>query len=254
MKHYKKWSCFVLLTALMAACTEEDYKLYDTGQKDSVFFEYIDENEETATELDYVFNYDISNVHTVEIPVKLMGMPSDKERRISVKAVDEDTDMVEGIHYTIDAAVIPADAVESVLKVNLLRDKDPKIQEQAFTVTLELVEGDDLGAVGQTRFKITYSDIRPTQRPDWWSTWSGLSVYSFEAAQQFFKYFYELAPAANKQIFDEMIGAYGDYFVKAGSVQGPFAMYSNFLARYVTMPMYEDLKDVFEWQAIPQVN
>lgn len=254
MKHYKKWGCLVLLATLMVACKEEDYKLYDTGQKDSVFFEYIDADEEVATELDYVFNYDIANVHTVEIPVKLMGMPSDKERRISVKVVDEDTDMVEGTHYTIDEAVIPAGAVDGVLKVNLLRDKDPKIQEQAFTVMIELVEGDDLGAVGQTRFKITYSDIRPAQRPRWWGTWNALPVYSFEAAQQFFKYFYELAPVANKQVFDEMIEAYGDYFVKAGSMQGPFAMYTNFLARYVTMPMYEDLKDEFEWQAVPSVN
>lgn len=252
MKRCKFWGGAVLLGLLMA-CTDEDYKLYDTAQKDSVFFEYIDENEEEAVSVEYAFNFDVATIHTIEIPVKLMGMPVDHDRTISLIAVKDSTDMVEGVHYTVDDAVIPANEVGTVLKVNLLRENDPKLQEKAFTLLLEIVENEDLRAVGQKYFKITYSDIHPTQRPDWWYTYLGLPVYSYEAAQQFFKYFYELAPVANRDVYNEMIKAYGDYFVKAVYLQGPFVIYTNFLLKYVQIPMYNDLKDKFEWQAVPSM-
>ena len=72
----------------------------------------------------------------------------------------------------------------------------------------------------------------------------------------FFKYFYELAPKANKAVFDEMITAYGDYFIKAKDMEqgGPMAFYDAFLAKYVLIPMYNDTKDVMEWQDVPHVN
>ena len=69
-----------------------------------------------------------------------------------------------------------------------------------------------------------------------------------------FRYFYELAPVANRDVFDEMIARYGDYFVKATNMQGPLAMYDTFLYKYVIMKMYDDTKDQLEWQAVPTIN
>lgn len=252
MKRYKIWGWTALLIALIA-CTDEDYKLYDTAQKDAVFFEYLNDKNEEITSVEYAFNYDVATIHTIEVPIKLMGMPTDHDRKISLVPVEASSDMIEGIHYKVDETIIPANEVKSVVKVHLLRENDPKLQEQAFTLTLEIGENDDLRAVGQKYFTITYSDIHPAERPSWWPTYSALPVYSYEAAQQFFKYFYELAPVANKDVFDEMIKAYGDYFVKAVAMQGPFAMYTNFLVKYVQMPMYNDLKDEFEWQDVPSM-
>ena len=54
-----------------------------------------------------------------------------------------------------------------------------------------------------------------------------------------------------QEVFDKMISLYGEYFKKAKSSQGPLAMYSNFLTRYVLVPMYADYKDAFTWQDIP---
>lgn len=252
MKLYK--ICMgALLLAGTAACTDEDYKLYDTGQKDAVFFEYRNDNEEIATSVDYAFNYDIAEEHIVRIPVRLMGMPVERDRKVTLVADAASTDMVEGVHYRVDETVIPAGEVASEAVVHLLRNNDPALQERAFTLVLEIAENEELRAVGQKNFTLTYSDIRPTDRPGWWTTWTAIPVYSYEAAQQFFRYFYELAPAANKAVFDEMIAAYGDYFVRAGSMRGPFAMYTNFLLKYVQIPMYEDLKDEFEWQDVPSM-
>lgn len=248
----KSFFCLLLLGSAVA-CTNEDYKLYDTKQKDSVFFDYVNDKDETVDSIDYQFQYDIATVHTVEVPVALMGMPVDHDRVISLVPVEGETTMKEGIHYTIEDAVLPANSVRTNIKINLLRDKDPEVQKQRFELKLEIKEDDDLRSVGQKFFTVTYSDIRPTERPEWWVTYAKMPVYSFEAAQVFFKYFYELAPKANPAVYQEMITAYGDYFVKAGSMQGPYAMYTNFLVKYVLMPMYQETGDQFEWQAIPSL-
>lgn len=251
MKKIYKYICCAVLLSCSGACTNEDYKLYDTGQKDSVFFEYLNDKEEVVTSVDYKFNYDIGDTHTIEIPVTLMGMPVDHDRQIELAPVKEETDMVEGTHYVIKSAVLPANAVGTKVIINLLRDKDPQLLERSFKLKLALVENEDLRSVGLNTFTITYSDIRPAIRPDWWPTYAPLPTYSYESAQVFFKYFYELAPKANKDVFDEMIAKYGDYFVKAVSMQGPLAMYDIFLKRYVLIPMYADHKDSFPWQKIP---
>lgn len=251
--NYKVILVFLSLAMLFAACTDENYKVYDTTQKDAVFFDYVDNKGVSTDSVNYAFNYDIATVHTINIPVRLMGMPSAHERKLSISPVDSLTTMVEGTHYTIDNAVLPADSVQTTIKVNLIRNKDSQLREKTFVLYLRLGENDDLRAVGKKDFKISYSDIRPAERPDWWVTYAPFPTYSFESAQLFFQYFYANAPKANPDVFDEMITAYGDYFTKATSMQGPYAMYTNFLVKYVLIPMYKDHKDDIEWQSVPSL-
>ncbi len=239
------------MAMLMASC-EEDYKLYDTTQTDSVFFNYVDENDKQQTELEYSFGFDIAQEHAVKIPVNLMGVPKTNARNIKLQVVEDKTDMVEGVNYVIDRAEVAADAVEDEVVIRLLRDKDPEIQTKQKQLTLEIIDNGELRPTGQSTFTVKYSDIRP-ERPDWWEvgSWSTLPVYSFENAQLFFKYFYELMPKGNKEIYDEMIETYGDYFVDAKALKGPMAMYSDILKKYVLIPMYNDTKDEIEWQSVP---
>lgn len=241
--------------ALLATSCEDDYKLYDTTQTDSVFFNYVDEStRKEAAELSYSFDYDIAQEHEIKIPVNLMGVPKDHARQIELQVVADKTDMVEGVNYTIERAEVAANEVLDTVVVKVLRDKDPEILTQQKQLTLEIVDNGELRPTGQNTFTIKYSDIRPTDRPDWWSTWSSMPVYSFENAQLFFDYFYRLMPQGSKAVYDEMIAAYGDYFVKARSLQGPLAMYGDILAKYVLIPMYNDTKDKIQWQSVPTVN
>ena len=212
MKVLRNILCLGCVVSMLAACTEDDYKVYDTTQKDSVFFQYKNNRQEVDTIVDYSFGYDIANVHTVEIPVILMGMPSSTDRVIAVAALPDSTTMIEGTHYTIENAVIPA--------------------------------GDDLRSVKNSFFKIVYSDIRPTVAPVWWPRWGGFPTYSFENVQLFFDYFYRLAPEANLSIYNEMIEGYGHYFVNARSQQGPFVNYEAFLRNYVSIPLYNEHPEV----------
>lgn len=242
------WGAALLLMA--SACTEEDYKLYDPTQKDSVFFEYRNNRNEITDTIDYAFNYDIATSHIVEIPVTLMGMPKDYERTISLIADHDSTTMKEGINYTITNNVIPANAVKGTIHVNLLRDLDPEIRIKSKKLMLTIGENDDLKSVGETRITIKYSDIRPTERPAWWLTFGPKPVYSYENVQLFFEYFYRLAPEASPEIFNEMIDGYGDYFVKATGVLGPFTLYEGFLRQYVLIPLYNDHPEL-EWIQSP---
>lgn len=245
--------CMGLLTAF-SACTEDDYKLYDTTQKDSVFFEYRNSNNEQIDNLEYAFNFDIATVHTIEIPVTLMGMPKDYDRTIRIDVIEENSTMVENVNYTITDNIIPANAVSGTVKVNLIRDLDPDILTAPKSLALTIGENDDLRSVGVNSFTITYSDIRPSERPSWWSVSSSspLPAYSFENAQLFFQYFYEYAPKADINLFNEMIAKYGDYFVDAVALQGPIAMYSAFIQNYVCLPLYRDHPEIGWPYAIPE--
>ena len=242
------------LALAASACSEEDYKLYDTNQKDSVFFEYRNNNDEHVDQLDYAFNFDIATVHTIEIPVTLMGMPKDYERTIQIDVIDEKSDMKEGVNYTITDNIIPANAVNGTVKINLLRDLDPDILSMEKTLAITIGENDDLRSVGENSFTITYSDIRPTERPSWWSelSTSPMPAYTFENAQLFFQYFYEYAPKADINLFNEMIDTYGDYFVNAADIQGPLAMYSDFIKNFVWLPLYRDHPEIGWPYAIPE--
>ncbi len=76
--------------------------------------------------------------------------------------------------------------------------------------------------------------------------------YTFENAQLFFQYFYEYAPKADINLFNEMIDKYGDYFVDAAYVQGPLAMYSAFIKNYVCIPLYRDHPEIGWPYSIPE--
>lgn len=231
----------------MAAC-DDDIDLYDTGQTDSVFFNYTNDDNEADSAVTYNFGFETTRQHTVNIPVSLMGMPKSESRDINIKVIADSTTMVEGVNYTIARHELAANAVQDTVKIVLLRDGDPDILTTTKHLRIEIAESNDLKPTGQKTFDITYSDFRITDQPSWWNTGAvSLPEYSFENAQTFFEYFYRLAPQANKDLFDEMVARYGDYFTKAVRQEGPFSMYGSFLTQYVLIPMYNDTKDTMVW-------
>ncbi len=105
-----KHSYLLLLAAglFATACTDEDYKVYDTSQKDAVFFNYLNASGVNDSIIDYAFNYDIATEHVVSLPISLMGMPGRTARTVDLEPVADSTDMVSGTHYTVDPVVLEA--------------------------------------------------------------------------------------------------------------------------------------------------
>lgn len=246
----------MMAMAMLAVSCEDDYKLYDTTQTDSVFFNYVDAKKKVQTEVDYNFGFDIAQEHEIKIPVNLMGVPKDENRQIGLQVVADKTDMVEGVNYIIERAEVRANEVIDTVIVKVLRDKDPEIQTKTKQLTLKIVDNGSLRPTGQNTFTIKYDDIRPTERPSWWTDFSAIPVYSFENAQLFFKYFHELMPKANKEIYDEIITTYGKYFENTGDKPTPFTKYRTLMINYVLVPLYKDTegtKDQMEWYSVPSI-
>lgn len=117
-------------TAVVAVSCEEDYKLYDTGQIDSVSFNYTNSNYSADSVITYNFGYDIAQEHEIAIPVTLMGVPKSEARKIDIKVVADSTDMVEGVNFTIARAEIAANATKDTVKIMLLRGHDDENSDQ----------------------------------------------------------------------------------------------------------------------------
>ena len=246
-----RYTLLAVAALLVASCSEEDYKLYDKNQKDSVFFNYLNSREVNDSSIYYNFGFEMAHEHEVDIPVSLMGIPSDHDRTIDVQPVADSTTMVEGVHYEIVRKVLRANAISDTVKVKLLRDNDPKLQTDTLKLRLAISPDGELRPTGQSTFTITYSDVHANTTPKWWPSYknqANMPEYTFENGQLFFKYFYEYGPKANKEIFDQIIDAFGDYFVKwKGPYNGPITVYSAFFAKYILTPMYRDTKDQITW-------
>ena len=158
-------------------------------------------------------------------PVKLEGVDIEANYWLSCILIDK------------EAMSIPANGIETKVKITLLRNNDPELQQKEFTLNLILKESEDLAVVGQNKFSITYSDIHPEYAPSWWVSWA-MPPYRYDVAQKFFELFYAMKDV-NPAVIDEMVTQYGDYFVNASSMMGPLSMYSSFMNKYVLIPLYE---------------
>lgn len=234
-----------VVATLLASCSDTDYKVYDTTQKDSVFFSYVNNRNETDSVFDFAFNFDINNYYTLSVPVSVMGSIKPYDRPVRIDIVPDSSTMVQGTHYEIVEACIPGGATEGVVKIKLLRDRDPRLLTESVKGRFIIGENDELHTVKGSVFKITFSDIRPESKPEWWLTYGTFPKYSFENAQLFFDYFYRLKDnEETKDIFNEIIRNYGDYFVNGPAVRGPWTMYELFLRKYVCIPLHHDHPEV----------
>ena len=154
MKKWKNILSLCITLAAFTACSEEDYKVYDTTQTDNIFFSYFNEKNQADSIISYNFGFDIANEHIVEIPVTLMGMPSEKDRTIGLKAVSDSTEMAEGTHYIIDRALLRAGRIDDTIRVKLLRPDDEKFRTEALRLYLEIEPTSDLSITGQKTFTI----------------------------------------------------------------------------------------------------
>ena len=145
-----------LAVALLMVSCEDDYKLYDTNQTDSVFFNYLNEKQTADSVITYSFDYDIAQSHIIDIPVSLMGIPKAEARRIELEVVKDSTDMVEGVNYTIERAEMAANEVSDTIKIKLLRDKDSEILTKEKKLRIAIVANGDLRPTGQNTFTIKY--------------------------------------------------------------------------------------------------
>ena len=167
----------------MAAGCKGTWIMYDQEQKDHLYFEVT-----SATNVS--FSLTEATTMTQTVPVKMMGMPRDHERVISLtwldpeKAETEDgtgiVKAVEGTDFTVSDLVIPAGEIcgNIVFTINRTEGMKTAIHDIRFSIA----ENDDflplkadstsISKILTPVFDIKVSDGEPLC-PDWWDATTG---------------------------------------------------------------------------------
>lgn len=254
--------CLTALTIMTAGC-KGTWIMYDQEQKDHLYFEVT-----SATNVS--FSLTEATTMTQTVPVKMMGMPRDHERVISLtwldpeKAEAEDgtgiVKAVEGTDFTVSDLVIPAGEIcgNIVFTINRTEGMKTAIHDIRFSIA----ENDDflplkadstsISKILTPVFDIKVSDGEPLC-PDWWDATIGTGDDLRGWAMYLGKYypakyrkmleFYHNMKAKNPIFYEDCLAKYGENLDKEGIKKSFFASENPAAwASYVLIPLCEYYK------------
>lgn len=254
--------CLTALTIMAAGC-KGTWIMYDQEQKDHLYFEVT-----SATNVS--FSLTEATTMTQTVPVKMMGMPRDHERVISLtwldpeKAEAEDgtgiVKAVEGTDFTVSDLVIPAGEIcgNIVFTINRTEGMKTAIHDIRFSIA----ENDDflplkadstsISKILTPVFDIKVSDGEPLC-PDWWDATTGTDDDLRGWAMYLGKYypakyrkmleFYHNMKAKNPIFYEDCLAKYGENLDKKGIKKSFFASENPAAwASYVLIPLCEYYK------------
>lgn len=261
LKIYKAL-CLTALTIMAAGC-KGTWIMYDQEQKDHLYFEVT-----SATNVS--FSLTEATTMTQTVPVKMMGMPRDHERVISLtwldpeKAEAEDgtgiVKAVEGTDFTVSDLVIPAGEIcgNIVFTINRTEGMKTAIHDIRFSIA----ENDDflplkadstsISKILTPVFDIKVSDGEPLC-PYWWDATTGSGDDLKGWAMYLGKYypakyrkmleFYHDMKAKNPIFYEDCLAKYGENLDKEGIKKSFFASENPAAwASYVLIPLCEYYK------------
>ena len=254
--------CLTALTILAAGC-KGTWIMYDQEQKDHLYFEVT-----SATNVS--FSLTDAKTMTQTVPVKMMGMPRDHERVISLKWLDPEkaetedgtgiVKAVEGTDFTVSDLVIPAGEIcgNIVFTINRTEGMKTAIHDIRFSIA----ENDDflplkadstsISKILTPVFDIKVSDGEPLC-PDWWDATTGSSddlkgwtMYLgkyYPAKYRKMLEFYHNMKAKNPIFYEDCLAKYGENLDKKGITKSFFASENPAAwASYVLIPLCEYYK------------
>ena len=261
LKIYKAL-CLTALTIMAAGC-KGTWIMYDQEQKDHLYFEVT-----SATNVS--FSLTDATTMTQTVPVKMMGMPRDHERVISLtwldpeKAEAEDgtgiVKAVEGTDFTVSDLVIPAGEIcgNIVFTINRTEGMKTEIHDIRFSIA----ENDDflplkadstsVSKILTPVFDIKVSDGEPLC-PDWWDATAGsgddlkgwtmyLGKYYPAKFRKMLEFYHDMK-AKNPIFYEDCLAKYGENLDKKGITKNFFASENPAAwASYVLIPLCEYYK------------
>lgn len=247
----------------MAAGCKGTWIMYDQEQKDHLYFEVT-----SATNVS--FSLTDATTMTQTVPVKMMGMPRDHERVISLtwldpeKAEAEDgtgiVKAVEGTDFTVSDLVIPAGEIcgNIVFTINRTEGMKTEIHDIRFSIA----ENDDflplkadstsISKILTPVFDIKVSDGEPLC-PDWWDATAGsgddlkgwtmyLGKYYPAKFRKMLEFYHDMK-AKNPIFYEDCLAKYGENLDKKGITKSFFASENPAAwASYVLIPLCEYYK------------
>lgn len=261
LKIYKAL-CLTALTIMAAGC-KGTWIMYDQEQKDHLYFEVT-----SATNVS--FSLTDATTMTQTVPVKMMGMPRDHERVISLTWLDPEkaeaengtgiVKAVEGTDFTVSDLVIPAGEIcgNIVFTINRTEGMKTAIHDIRFSIA----ENDDflplkadstsISKILTPVFDIKVSDGEPLC-PDWWDATAGsgddlkgwtmyLGKYYPAKFRKMLEFYHDMK-AKNPIFYEDCLAKYGENLDKKGITKSFFASENPAAwASYVLIPLCEYYK------------
>ena len=232
------------------ACSETDYLKYDTSYN-GVYF--------TKDKLKYSFSVSSENVksHLFKMPIHILGCVSDQEREVAYRVVEDSTDAVEGVHYTLGKAIIAADSIAGYIPITILRDSLKGDYYNGYTtyrLYIELVENENftptLDTLSQGRLLQFDNaiDIPEWLNDDGEKVWrpgnpdENLGSWHPYTYIKLVEYFHTIKDVEGKEeSYEQMVKSWGENLetVKYAS----FFPHTDIMRKYVFKPLYDHIKN-----------
>lgn len=170
MKKYLIYILFLSFLWNVSGCSKDDIKLYN--DKDYILFTKYIQDSTSFSFLAY------PNVEQAEykLEVKLIGLPSDKDREYKISVMKDYTDTPDGTYILPEKFVMEAGQVVDTCVI--VFKKTPELSSVARRLTLCLEETEDF-ALGQADRLVAIINVSNIIfKPDWWNstverTWLG---------------------------------------------------------------------------------
>ena len=269
MKTIIKLMCIAAAFALVSC--QGTWLMYDTGQKDRLYFEVLQTPE--------IASFALINDESIcyKATVKMMGMPVDYDRTFHIEYIPAEegemhnngtTDMPvltarEGVDFKMGELVIPAGAVEADVNITLL--KSDEMDDNYMKLTFKVVEDEeflpmdpdstDLRAIVSPQFSLLVNAEDPVC-PVWWdASTSGEDLFGWhrflgkfypDKFRKLLEYYHGINDV-NPSLYEQLVAQYGENLDKEGIVQAFFQKESPAMwATYVLIPLYNYYKEYYE--------
>lgn len=210
------------------SCENTDYKIYDSNDKDKLFF--VDDT------LRFTYGLTLDKEVDLNVGVKLIGFVDLKEDKAFKLKIVEDTNVRKGEHYDIpDVNLMPKDSLKAFIPLDFKKANLKKNKE--YRLTLQLVENENYAPADVKECVIFFSN-KDIEAPVWWQA-AKVGEYNQEKFILFVDFYHqskELSPV----IYENIRKEWGEN-LDEGTSKNLLAIYSyqGFLNRYILTPMYE---------------
>lgn len=269
---YMKSALVAGIVIFSCAC-KGTWVMYDPSQKDHLYFYEQAQSEDSTLLVENVsFVFETEDEITVEVPVRLMGMPSDKARNFEMSFLTDTlssvnfgqetrqvVNAVQGEDFELVEAVVPAQAVSGVIRLKILRTG--KMLSNVVSLLMVVKEDALFKPLARNACRLLISDGEPLC-PNWWTypyaTGDGQTYFWHQYAgdftpQKFLKFLelYHDIANTNPSLYQQLEAQYGTYLDKlqynedTGEYDSPipFGFFQTqkptVWAKYVLIPLYQ---------------
>ena len=167
----KKIILYTLFLILIASCKKDEIMFFEG--KDAISI-YIGQYEADSISYSFASRLPAVTRDTLFIKLRVQG-PARATDRVVQLAPDSGTTAVSGIDYILPELVLPADSIQALYPVILLRNAQLQNRTQNLNVMVKASDKFEIGAVGEVinksitiaRYKIKFNDF--ISKPSYWS-------------------------------------------------------------------------------------